>query len=137
VEITFIIIFTCGLEILFDGKVCILHSVFASLHGETLIMETPTRRLFYFCGMEILFDGKVCILHSVFASLHGETLIMETPTRRLFYFQTPKIKKFVLHEKRKGNQACPQCKNKYKRLKGKSSTNIYFHLFVILPNNAT
>ncbi|QCD93359.1 hypothetical protein DEO72_LG5g1434 [Vigna unguiculata] len=50
VEITFIIIFTCGLEILFDGK-------------------------------------------------------------------TPKIKKFVLHEKRKGNQACPQCKNKYKRLK--------------------
>jgi len=40
--------FTYGLDILFDGKVCILHSVFASLHGETLTMETPTRRLLYF-----------------------------------------------------------------------------------------
>lgn len=27
--------FTRGLDILFDGKVCILHRVFASLHGET------------------------------------------------------------------------------------------------------
>jgi len=62
--------------------------------------------IIFTCGMNILFDGKVCILHSVFASLHGETLIMETHTRRLLYFQT-KIKKFVLHEKKEGNQACP------------------------------
>ena len=93
--------------------------------------------IIFTCGLDILFDGKVCILHSVFASLHGETLIMKTPTRLLLYFQTPKIKKFVLHEKGDGNQACPQCKTRYKRLKGKSSTNIYFHLSVILLNNAT
>ncbi|QCD96748.1 Cellulose synthase [Vigna unguiculata] len=47
---------------------------------------------------------------------------MKTPTRLLLYFQTPKIKKFVLHEKGDGNQACPQCKTRYKRLKGIKAT---------------
>ena len=35
------------------------------------------------------------------------------------------------YERREGNQACPQCKTRYKRLKGEASTNSYFHLSVI------
>jgi len=35
------------------------------------------------------------------------------------------------YERREGNQACPQCKTRYKRLKGESSTNFYFHVSVI------
>lgn len=48
------------------------------------------------------------------------------------------------YERREGNQACPQCKTRYKRLKGESSTTFYFHLSVIynladmdFSNNAT
>jgi len=34
------------------------------------------------------------------------------------------------YERREGNQACPQCKTRYKRLKGEASINFYFHLSV-------
>jgi len=74
--------------------------------------------IIFTCGLDILFDGKVCILHSVFASLHGETLIMETPTRRLFYFQTPKIKKFVLHEKKGGEPSLTSMQKQIQAPKG-------------------
>jgi len=36
------------------------------------------------------------------------------------------------YERREGNQACPHCKTKYKRIKGKSSTNFFFLYFDII-----
>lgn len=91
-----------------------------------------SRFIYYQCYLQVVvteLSGQICQIcgDELEVTVNGEPFVACNECA------FPVCRPCYEYERREGNQVCPQCKTRYKRIKGEeASTNFYFDLFVCL-----